>query len=254
MANFDKYSCLRNIRELLKDSDVRLGNIEKEAGCQAGYMSRLEKEDNTTDPSMEFVVTAAKMLNVPVDILLKGDLGDLTDAEEYLLEFVSQLIEDTESCYLDWKLETEFYLAEGIKSDPNTHKVKHPLLVRSEDDKENFYVSKLSELETIDFRGNSYHCYLPKSDVYVYLMSIEDTDVFNRELFYDLYLVRDYDESYEVTPICSSRDIRQGLATKVELLYAWVEKRASHVHIDYDVVQTLNKYMASRYYKNSDDK
>lgn len=253
MANFDKYCCFRNIRELLKDSDLRLGTIEKEAGCQPGYMSRLEKEDNTTDPSMEFVATAAKMLKVPVDVLLSGDLSDMTDAEKYLLEFVNQLIEDTKSCYLDWKLETEFYLSYELKPDPETHKLKHPFLFRYEDVEENFYASKFSNLETIDFRGNSYHCYLPKSDVTVYLLSIEDTDEYNRELFYDFYLVRDDDDSYDITPICSSRDIRQGLATKVELLYAWVEKRASHVHIDYDVVQTLNKYMASRYYSKQEE-
>ena len=254
MANFDKYKCLRNIRELLKDSDLRLGSIEKEAGCQAGYMSRLEKEDNNTDPSMEFVVTAAKMLNVPMDILLKGDLGDLTDAEEYLMDFLKQLIEDTESCYLDWKLETEYYLTDELKPDPETNKLKHPFLFRYEGGEENFYASKFSNLETIDFRGNSYHCYLPKSDVYVYLLSIEDTDEYNRESFYDLYLVRDYDDSYKVTPICSSRDIRQGLATKVELLYAWIEKRASNVHIDYEVVQILDKYMYSRNFDKSKDK
>lgn len=248
MAKFDKYVCFHNIRELLKESDLRLGTIEKEAGCQPGYLSRLEKENSTTDPSMEFLFTAAKMLKVPVDVLISGDLSGLNDAEQYLLEFVGQLTEDTKSCYLDWKQETEYYLTCEVKPDPETHKLKHPFLFRYEDVEENFYASKFSNLETIDFRGNSYHCYLPHSDVTVYLLSIEDTDDYNRELFYDLYLVRDDDESYKITPICSSRDIRGSLATLVEMLYLWVEKRATHVHIDYDVVQTLNKYMSARHY------
>ena len=57
--NFNKTLCFSNIRELLRQNpDVKIGQIEKEAGIRLGYMSRLEKDGNTSEPSMEFVVTA----------------------------------------------------------------------------------------------------------------------------------------------------------------------------------------------------
>ena len=61
--NFNKSLCFSNIRELLRQNpDVKIGQIEKEAGIRLGYMSRLEKEGNKSEPSMEFIVTAAKLL------------------------------------------------------------------------------------------------------------------------------------------------------------------------------------------------
>ena len=43
--NFDKSVCFSNIRELLRQNpDVKIGQIEKEAGIRLGYMSRLEKD------------------------------------------------------------------------------------------------------------------------------------------------------------------------------------------------------------------
>ena len=66
--NFDKLKLFRNIRKLLSSTGIKLGQIEKEAGCQPGYMSRLEKAGNTTDPTVEFVVTAAKALEVSIDL------------------------------------------------------------------------------------------------------------------------------------------------------------------------------------------
>ncbi len=63
--NFNKTLCFSNIRELLRQHpEVKIGQIEKEAGIRLGYMSRLEKEGNTAEPSMEFIVTAAKLLKV----------------------------------------------------------------------------------------------------------------------------------------------------------------------------------------------
>ena len=54
--NFDKKLCLKNIRDLLKDKpEVKIGQIEKDAGVSAGYMSRLEKPDNNAEPSMNFI-------------------------------------------------------------------------------------------------------------------------------------------------------------------------------------------------------
>lgn len=94
--NFNKTLCFSNIRELLRQNpDVKIGQIEKEAGIRLGYMSRLEKDGNTSEPSMEFVVTAAKLLKVSVDTLISVDLTGLTPTEQYITSFFDKLKEDT---------------------------------------------------------------------------------------------------------------------------------------------------------------
>ena len=101
---FDKRICFSNIRELLKKNpDIKIGQIEKEAGLGVGYMSRLEKEDNTTSPTIEFVVTAAKMLDVTVDALINCDLKEISPTELFMKDFINNLISATNKDKLYWK-------------------------------------------------------------------------------------------------------------------------------------------------------
>lgn len=114
IKNFNKAICFSNIRELLKEKpDVKIGQIEREAGIRLGYMSRLEKEDNTAEPSMEFIVTAAKLLNVSVDALISFDLTSLTSTEKYLVNFIEKLRKDTMLEKINWDVESKFELNKG---------------------------------------------------------------------------------------------------------------------------------------------
>ena len=94
--NFNKTICFSNIRELLrKNPDVKIGQIEREAGIRLGYMSRLEKDGNTSEPSIEFIVSAAKLLKVSIDTLIAVDLTGLTSTEQYIVDFFDKLKADT---------------------------------------------------------------------------------------------------------------------------------------------------------------
>lgn len=124
--NFDKSICFSNIRLLLKqNSDVKIGQIEKDAGVRLGYMARLEKPENTSEPSIEFVVTAAKFLGVGLDTLLLVDLSGLTPTEQYLVSFIDKLKKDTISDKLDWNKESANSL-NRMESDINGY-VQHGL-------------------------------------------------------------------------------------------------------------------------------
>lgn len=125
VKRFNKYICFSNIRELLKNSNVKIGQIEKEAGCQPGYMSRLDKKGNNSEPSVEFIVTAAKLLGVSIDTLLLVDLADLTPTEKYLVNFFEKLKKDTLEDKLDWNIETPDSLSH-LELDMNGC-VDHPL-------------------------------------------------------------------------------------------------------------------------------
>lgn len=101
--NFDKSILLKNIRALLRENaDIKLGQIEKDAGCQPGYMSRLEKAGNTSDPSVEFIVTAAKAFGVSVDYLIKANLGKMEPTENYYVRFMQKLFIDTIDDKVKW--------------------------------------------------------------------------------------------------------------------------------------------------------
>lgn len=131
--HYDKYLVFRNIRELLKTSDIKLGQIEKEAGCQAGYMSRMEKPNNATEPTIEFLVTAAKMLGVSLDTLINTTIASFTSTELYMIRFLEKLIRDTEEDKLSWVNEPQYTFKEIERSDDG--ELNHPLISRYQNHK-----------------------------------------------------------------------------------------------------------------------
>lgn len=121
--HYDKHLLFNNIRYLLKKNSIKLGDIEKEAGVAPGYMSRLDKDFSSTEPSLEFVFTAAKLLNNSIDSLLKVDLSKLSYNEEYILNFLNKLIKDTDNDIISWNAEKEEY----FKNLNYSEKYSHPL-------------------------------------------------------------------------------------------------------------------------------
>lgn len=121
---FNKYFFLANVRELLKYSNIKIGQIEKEAGLQNGYTSRLEKLDNATEPSIEFIVTASRMLKVSIDALVNYDFHTFNKTELYLLTVIEKLRADTINNKLEWETDSADYLNRGIRDAVN---IDHPL-------------------------------------------------------------------------------------------------------------------------------
>lgn len=103
IKKFDKMLFFSNVRELLRQKpDIRIGQIEKEAGVRLGYMSRLEKRGNKSEPKIEFIATAAKIFEMSIDTLISIDFAAATPTEKYLIKFLDRVKERTLKDELDW--------------------------------------------------------------------------------------------------------------------------------------------------------
>ena len=248
--NFNKTICFSNIRELLKDnSDVKIGQIEKEAGIRLGYMSRLEKGDNAAEPSVEFIVTAAKLLNVSVDTLISMDLANLTSTEKYLVSFIEKLKSDTIQEKIYWNVETQFDLDRQLV-DCNGEST-HPLFSletyyrQSEceyPDKvtDNVYVSKTFGPNT-SINGDCYNLRLKNGSTF-YLMNIVK----------DVHRVGDNSAFVKEAVMYVPRGRTQVLATTqddypighlLEELYSTVKDRMKHPQVNNDVMTAIDAFM-----------
>ena len=81
-AVFDKKILLENISYLLKEKEMKIGELEAAAKVSTGYISRITKEENSK-PGIEFIMNVAEVLNVGMDTLLKVDLSAQTPTEKY---------------------------------------------------------------------------------------------------------------------------------------------------------------------------
>ncbi len=258
--NFNKTLCFSNIRELLKQNpDVKIGQIEKEAGIRLGYMSRLDKEGNTSEPSMEFIVTAARLLKVSIDTLISVNLVGLTPTEQYLVNFFDKLKADTLADKLDWRIESTDEL-NRMDTDMNGN-VAHPLF-----DLETFYeegeTDYPDQVTRVVFTSKSFgpttyitgDCYnlKMKNGTVLYLMDIEksvhktgDPNAFAKEIWTftpfvgSQCLVCDKDD----TPI----------APLIHSLFAVVKERMQHPRIGKDVMNAIESFMMDDLGDDDDD-
>ncbi|MEF9839806.1 MAG: hypothetical protein RR791_02485, partial [Lachnospiraceae bacterium] len=249
--NFDKSICFSNIRFLLKEKpDIKIGQIEKEASVRLGYTARLEKPDNTSEPSIEFVVSAAKMLEVSLDTLLMVDLTGLTPTEEYLVSFIDKLKSDTIADKLEWNKETADSLNRP-ECDMNGYP-EHPLLSH-----ETFFEESEcdypEEVERIVFVSNAYgpktyindDCFnlRLKNGSYLYLMDISksvhrvnDPLAFAKEIWM-------YKPGVGAQFLIGTRD-GSAIAQLAESLYEVVNERNKHPKIKKELKAVIDAFMA----------
>ena len=247
--NFDKMILFSNIRNLLKTKDIKLGQIEREAGCQPGYMSRLEKAGNTSDPSVEFVVTASKMFGIPVDVLISMKVGTITPTEEYVLRFLNGLIEDTCSDELIWECESREYLDKVAIDDHAMNGVTHPLFTGKEYldhgkviGLQVCYNSKFYPEEQVDIFGDCYNAKLIGTDAHIYFMDCAMIDCLGEQQnFFEMYVVGE-----TVEPICCSLSAVEIVSNTMQKLNEEIKRAKIHVHLKENAKSVIDKYLEMR--------
>lgn len=246
--NFDKGVCFANIRSLLKDGDVKIGQIEREAGVRLGYMARLEKPDNTSEPTMEFVLSAAKMLGVSVDFLVSAKINEITPNETYILKFIKSILKDTSEGTICWKRETAKLLNKE-HNDYETNERPHPLFVYSEESRDGqgnpciaYYGSAFFPENRVSVAGNAFNAELPRTSnrLYVVPCLIYEDDSDKGKPCYEMYIV---DYNNEAVPICSSLLTCDTVSDAIKDMYFSILEASSHIQITDKARSVLDAYM-----------
>lgn len=207
MKEFNKMLCLSNIYHLAKSKNIKIGDLESAAGVSAGYISRLNKADTKTSPSIEMLAVAADMLGVSLDALLYHDYEALTPTEKYMVDFLEKLQAKTVSHDQIWRRETYSRL-HRVYQDQHGNP-DHPLFDWQKNDSDSYpsiaYNSLFREAEQVVVIDDAYILPFNGSD-FLYLMKVgvpvEMDDRGNTmETEYELYLV---DSRWNVSIVCHS--------------------------------------------------
>ena len=242
--NFNKSIALKNIRILLKSSNKYLGQIEKAAGCKPGYMSMLEAPGNTEDPSMEFLMTASKELEVSLDLLVRRVLGDYYSSNEYLERFLQKLHQDLLEEKLHWEAINDAVLdvLEFEEGDPWLQVLEKP-----NKNNEYSFISESFGSDTL-LRGESFKISL-FDNLTVFLMNVVSDDrLYEADCLEDIVYTREVwivMENRKKTPLCSNMGF--GLAKNtVDIIYEHLENLFYSRKLEQSVIDALDTYVSAK--------
>lgn len=238
---FNKYECLNNIRILLKDKNIKIGTLEKEAGCQPGYISRIEKLSNNTEPSIEILLCAAKLLDVSVDLLTNGKLADLTESEIYIIKFLEKLYIDIEKDETKWK---KINLSD-LNNDAIVDQI--PLFIwknatQTSDCDSGWYVNSHFYDEGDTFVvGNGYRLSMDYLNADLYILNV--CNVTESDESYDLELYFVDKNTNDVHEVVSTHLVRDEIKESINRLYSLLEENQAHVKVDEKTKSFIDSYM-----------
>lgn len=249
---FDKKRCINNIYFLVKDKGKKIGDIEKLAGVSAGYISRLNKEDNSTNPGIEFLEATAKELGVSLDALINYDFESITSTEAYILKVVEKLLHQTQYEERPWTRTKMSVLKDmtideqGIPDHPLYQSVQKAYSGETEYPEyaiEAEYHSHFLPEAQMVIMGEGFHTSMPGGTT-IYLMCVTTKE--NEELpfrpieIYEMYLVN----KWTPEPLCFSGDIGgTPFSSVLEILYKAVVESCKHTKIKPKIKNILDAFM-----------
>ena len=246
--DFDKTILFDNINYLIKKKDIKIGELEEYAGVSPGYISRASKEGGSK-PGIDFIMKAARKLDVTLDTLLYVNLNTLSANENYLIKFLQKLVSDTVHDRLNWKREKAEQL-NRMETDMNGN-VDHPLFSFETFSEvgESEYPEEVSRVvftsQTFDVHTAIYKdCFFLrlKNNTYLYIMNlcksvrrIDDPNAYVTEVW--MHAPNSIPQY-----ICRNRDSAT-YGALVDSLYYAIEESAKHPKIEGGIQEAIDAYM-----------
>ena len=245
---FDKSRCIGTIYALAKEKGIKIGDLEETAGVSKGYLSRINKEDSTSSPSIELLDSISRQLGVGIDYLVNFSHDTLSPNEQFVMQFIDKQMRMTMAGKLEWLVETSTIL----NAEDDTE-VENPLvsLTKNYSDEANVwydchvYRSAIYEEGGADVSGACYHASITGGAT-VYLNCVTYSipseggrfSSWNHEQgVIEVYLIRN-----GVQPICSTYYVAEELKKAVKDLYAAAASTPSKIALSHNtrsVMQSL---------------
>lgn len=249
IMGFDKKRCMSAIYAIAKEKGVKIGELEKEAGVSTGYLSKLNKGENTSSPSIELLVAVARVLGVTIDMLIYSEYDGLSANEKYVLKFLDKLVDDTLSGELQWEKETKKQLLNvDCGYDGGEAYAAHPLFdvkeVPIEEGRyrlEPCYCSSFFPDGETKIAGDGFRAGLGFSRADIYIMKV-DNEESNMEIGYDqfeIYLLKDGN----IRPLCCNEFVCNEIARQIQNLYKVIVDADSNLGINDEVKGIIDLYM-----------
>lgn len=276
--DFSKQKLMDNIYALIQESGIKIGELENELGVSTGYISRLNKNPDSTI-NIELAWKIAKYFGVSVDVLVEGDMTKARDNLRYMGRFLDQLRAKTDANELEWDSiyieDVNKELCGGEPSDILLIKEREDGIKTGEEGIHGFspkacsltncgdkkLVSAAAPHDKVALGGTGYKARITsEAELYIFPMAkpVYSSNRIEVGMYYDLYMRKlelddgwcpnfgepsEDDYHWKVYPLCNTLNNATELESEITLLYRAIERHEDDLRIDESVRNTIDSLM-----------
>jgi len=224
----------QNIKNLVQQKGMKLGDFESAAGVSTGYISRLIKADDPTSvPLMELLAHASNSFGVSIDTLISVNTSSMTPNETYLLNFLDKIFKDTQTGNLSWDMEEEATLTQHHGAHP------HPLIIDVNGYQDPYF--QYCSLFNYSNRMGAFsaNTYLGTRFLYIIQVLTPQAD-FNESDGYEIYMSDIRKKNAEKVVLVKNGD---ALFATVHNIFKEASKAGNQIQITSNVKNTIDSYL-----------
>ena len=275
---FSKQKLMDNIYALIQEQGIKIGELENALGVSTGYISRLNKNPDSTI-NIELAWKIAKYFGVSVDVLVEGDMSRARDNLRYMGRFLDQLRAKTDANELEWD---SIYI-DDVDKELCGDEPSDLILIKEREDGistpaerihglppkacsltncgDKKLVSAAAPDDIVALGGTGYKAQINSGvEIYIFPMAkpVYSGNSTNVSMYYDLYMRKvelddawcsDFGEPssddyhWNVYPLCNTLNNAIELESEIKLLYRAIERHEDDLRIDDSVRNTIDSLM-----------
>lgn len=239
---FNKKIALSNIDYLLKKQNKKIGELEQKAEVATGYVSRLKKEDNTSNPSIEFLTAAAEYLDIDLNSLISININELSEDDIYINKFINDIEKKTDSYQVHWRKQS----IKELKKTSSTNDLRHPLFTNwckyDEFHEPAYYYIKYESQshpdDEFNVNGCFYYINIPGGRVFITSVG---ADSYKDEIqMHELYIIKN-----DMPTLLAywKSDEENVFGDRIKRLYEKAKNSESHPKLSIDILDSIDAFM-----------
>lgn len=229
---FDRSRLMNNITTLIKEKNIKIGELENSVGISTGYLSKMAKPENESMPGIDLIWKLAEKLGVSVDMLVGGDFSKSNDNLFYLVKFLHELKLETDVHEITW---SKFSGYDAVKDpldlpewDDLECNVEEKIVTSNITDR---YVSLFDSQRNLKATKENFYAFVDTLHIVLLFKCIETVE--NEEkVVYELYSATDNGPSDNyIIPLCSTLEKDGALFFALSDFYECVQRHDKDIQL-----------------------
>lgn len=244
---FNRSRLMNNITTLIKEKNIKVGELESSIGISTGYLSKMTKPENESMPGIDLIYKLAQRLDVSVEALVNGDFNESNDNLLFLVKFLHFLQQDTDLHEIEWDFFREYEdLQEKYAFDDLPMLADRMEVVLNEGDSAYKFKSQFSIDADLTMTKENF-CGFSSVGVILVFKLINRFPEGTEQTEYEVYAIEDRGGGEEpLVPICSSLDKNGKVKPYLADLYNCLLKHSKDLKLSEEARNLINKYINKR--------